>query len=338
METYRYMLDLLAEDGTVLGQVGVEPDWEPVLECASFAAIRRGLLPPSTATVPGAVEPVWDEKRGRPLVSGFRVRIDGLGDTDGSLLGVSYLSALARQASLDLVERGALQPGAPFLYRVSAFPVEAPSGAGEPATFDVEEVASPLPVEERSLGPLLAASARWGEAADAEEMTVLVPRRVLDEAMALARRDPETESGGILVGKLSRDPETAEIFLEVTAQIPARHALSHATKLTFTAETWAAAEAAMRLRRRGEIMCGWFHDHLDWCRRCPEESRWRCTASNAFFSADDAHLHRVCFGRAYQVALLISDSIRTGMTWSLYGWRRGTVEPRGFHILETEGD
>jgi hypothetical protein len=338
-ETYRYSLDLLAEDGSFLGQVGIEPDWEPALECAAFAAVRRGLLPAVSMPAPGAVEPVWDAQRGRPFVAAFRVRIDGFDQTDATPLPVTYLLPLARQASAAFVDKGTLRAGETFLYRVNAFAV-APqaSAANGAAAFEVEEVATPLPLDDRPLAPFLDASVLWGEAPGEDELPVFVPRRVLDEAVARARENPEVEIGSILVGKLHRDRAAREIFLEVTAQIPAQHALSHATKLTFTAETWAAAEAAIALRGRGEIMCGFFHDHLDWCRNCPIENRRRCTISNAFFSADDVHLHRVCFGRAFQVALLISDNINTGMTWSLYGWRQGTVQRRGFHILENHDE
>jgi hypothetical protein len=336
MDTWRYELELRSEDGARLGEVRVEPDWDPALEWAAFAGVRRGLLPAVCATADGWVEPLWDSERGRPLVRGFRVCIPGLECLPPTELPVSYLAQLAREASAAFVGSGALQAGEPFRYRVHAFAGASAAAAGGAGGLSIEEVATALPCGDRPLARALQASVRWGEAAEDDELTVFVARHVLEEAMARARAHPEVEIGGILVGRLQRDCVRPDIYLEVTAQIPARHALSHVTKLTFTPETWAAAEAAIALRRRGEIMCGWYHDHLDWCRNCPIENRRLCTRSSAFFSADDAHLQRVCFPRAYQVALLISDSINTGMTWSLYGWRRGAVAARGFHIFEQQ--
>jgi proteasome lid subunit RPN8/RPN11 len=336
MVAYRYALELFAEDGRLLGQVPVDPDWEAALEWAAFAAVRRGLLPALAAAPPGDVEPLWDAARGRPFVAGFRVRVAGAELGAATDLPVTYFWPQAQRAAAAFVESGGLQAGAPFYFRVHAFAARAAAAANDDGAFSVDEVRLALPIDEQSLAPLVGASMRSGAEAETDEIPVFVPRPVLNEVRARAREHPDVEIGGILVGALHRDPDLPEIFLEVTAQIPARHALSHATKVTFTAETWAAADAAIALRRRGEIMCGWYHSHPDWCRRCPIENRRRCTVSSDFFSADDVHLHRVCFARAYHVALLISDNINSGMTWSLYAWRLGLVTRRGFHIIEDD--
>lgn len=330
---YQYTIDLLAEDGQLLGQVPAAPDWEPALEWAIFAGVRRRQLPAVTAAPTGEIEPIWHPQRGRPYVSGFRALIpaDGSG-TVSSDIPTAYFRTLARKASATLVEKGTLRDGEFFRYEVCAFP--APPGAPNPSRageLSVEELPRPLALDETPLARFLGASVRSGEVAE-DDPPVFVPQHVLDEAVALSRQAKDVETGGILVGKLHRDRDLPEVFLEVTAQIPAQHALSHATKLTFTPETWAAVAAALALRRRGEMMLGWWHFHPDFCRNCPLERRRQCRLSSPFLSAEDVHLHRACFGRAYQVALLVSDSTVTGLTWSLFGWRRGMVELRGFHM------
>jgi proteasome lid subunit RPN8/RPN11 len=166
---------------------------------------------------------------------------------------------------------------------------------------------------------------------------VFLPRRVLDEAVASARRAGDVETGGVLVGRLRRDGASAPpgLFVEITAQVPAPHTRAESTRLTFTAETWAAVQAAITLRRRGEVMLGWWHSHPDFCRlrHCPEERRAACPGAAPFFSPEDVHLHATCFPSAYQVALLVSDSTPDGMTWSLFGWAQGMVTARGFHVV-----
>jgi len=293
--------------------------------------MRRGRLPVQSSAHAGVVEPCWDPRRGRPFVDGFRARVDGAEPMD---LAASYLLPQARQASLRFVEAGALQAGDLFRYRVQAFaapPPEVDAAIG----FAVEEVATELPVAEGTLAALMAGAERAGPEPEADEFPVFVARAVLDEAMTSARANPDIEAGGVLVGRLVRDAALPDLFLEVTAQIAARHTVADSTSLTFTAETWAAVESAIALRGRKELQCGWHHSHPNWCRHCPLESQRLCTRSNAFLSSEDVHLHRVVFGHgAHNVALLVADNIHTGMTCSLFGWRRGAVAERGYFIID----
>jgi hypothetical protein len=337
---YHYALTMYAQEGRVsLGQVPVTPDWGPALESARFEGIRRGQLPAVTAEAPGWIEPVWNETLGQPYLSGFQAVIQG---DDGvvvrSDVPTAYVRGHAQKASASFVEKGDLKVGEVFTYVVSAFPaVEVPPTAPSSDGFSVEEVVEPLPLGDESLRRFVDASVRWGELAEGD-LPVFIPQRVLDEAVALSREAKDIETGSILIGKLHRDREVGEIFVEVSGLIKAQHTLSSATKLTFTPETWAAVDAALALRRRQELPVGWAHYHPDWCARCPAETRRQCTRSNNFFSADDVHLHHVCFSRAFQIALLISDNVESGLSWSLFGWRRGIVEPRGFYILQAQGD
>ncbi len=103
---------------------------------------------------------------------------------------------------------------------------------------------------------------------DIDDMPVFVSRRVLEEAAERTHAEEGTETGGILIGVLWRDPIAGEIFAEITAQIPAEHTSGSNVKLTFTPQTWAAADAALRLRRRGEIYLGYWHSHpvRAWCK------------------------------------------------------------------------
>ncbi len=339
-EDYQYVLDFFGEDSRSAGPVAITPDWGPALEWVHFQGVRQGRLPPVTAVGAGAVEPVWHTKLGEPYLSGVRIGIPP-GD-GGDAQSVSYqfpTSYLARQAHLasgELVERGSLKAGEVFRYRVSAFPRSA-GAAPIPQTtdFSVVEEAQPLCLADTPLASYLGQSSPTRPDDPPADVPVFVPQHVLDEATSLANAARDVETGGILVGRLHRDRHIPDVFVEVTAQIAAPHTQSESTRLTFTAETWAAVRAALALRKRHELMLGWWHYHPDFCRLrgCPPETRRVCTASSAFFSAEDVQLHHVVFGRAYQVALLVSDSTADGLTSSLYGWRHGVVSERGFHVL-----
>lgn len=331
---FRYVLELFTEERS-LGMRPVCPDWEPALEGVAFDAIRYGFLPPQSGVESRQIEPVWDGRRGPPYVGSFRAVVAARESEEFAReIPVTYLGALARQESAALVKEGDLVPGQIFQYRVHAFPIEENTrdGAGG---FVVEEESQSLRCDESRLSRFVDSS--WEECADSDvpgDLPTFVPDHLLQEATRQAEHAGGIETGGILVGRLHRDSTLGEMFLEVTAQIPAQHALAHSTKLTFTAETWAAARAAISLRGRDEMMIGWWHLHPDWCRQCPPENRRQCTLGNAFFSAEDVHLHRECFSRAYHVALLVTEKIDAGFTWTMFGWRRGLVEARSFRALD----
>jgi hypothetical protein len=143
------------------------------------------------------------------------------------------------------------------------------------------------------------------------------------------------ETAGILIGHLCRDPEGKEIFVEVTDLIPAKHTVSESTQVTFTAETWTAVEAALRLRRGSETMVGWFHSHPAkyWCSaKCSPEARRTCPLGRSFFSGDDCTLHRAVFPLAHSIALVVTNT-DAGLRHALFGWRHGMIVQRGFHVL-----
>jgi proteasome lid subunit RPN8/RPN11 len=231
--------------------------------------------------------------------------------------------------------RGALGEDEETCWRVHALAAadEAEEGATQ---IEVTAAALPLPVAESALDDFVARSTPFGDAS-ALDAPVFVASCVLDEALALAAEADALETGGVLVGRLHRDRGAPELFVEITAQIPARHATARQASFEFTPETWAAAHAAIELRAQNELILGWWHSHPNFCARCPAE-RWpTCTVARPFFSGEDAHLHRTCFPQAYQQALLVSDLPERRHTAAWFGWRAGEVAVRGFRVLAGEG-
>jgi hypothetical protein len=344
---YTYTLDFYRADGTALGQRPLEPDWTPALEWVHFEGIREGRLPAVMAVsrAPGAcrVEPVWHPQSGQPFVSGFQIVL--LANGSGAVsrqIPTTYLRGPAQHAAAAFVDQGLLQAGEAFKYLVSAFvgPDTAPAPDPTDGGFVVEDIAQPLPLKPASLETFFTGAVPSGGAHVTGDFPVFVRQAVIDETLELSRQAGDVETGGVLVGLLHHDPSVPEVFMEVTAQIAAPHTEAAATKLTFTPDTWAAVRAALALRKRGELMIGWWHYHPDFCRlrKCPEEKRRLCTASSAFFSGDDVALHTALFARAYNTALLISDSAPTGLTTSLFGWCQGMVTARSFYTFERKTD
>lgn len=330
MTQYRYAVDVLTERGERLGRVDVDPPWRPALAWVQLEGMRAGRLRPTATVLPGTIEPEWDATAGRPYVRSFRAAV---GDVVRSI-PKTYLRELALEASAPFVRAGLLRSGDAFRWTVSAHPAEAaPPATGD---FAVDDDERPLACIPAPLSAFL--DAATCDAAERDgAIPVFVPRRVIDEAIAAAVAAGDVETGGVLIGLVHRDVDTPELFLEVTAQVPAEHARAGATTLTFTSETWAAVQRAVSLRRRSELLLGWWHAHQDFCRMrgCPLERRRTCTAAAPFWSAEDVCLHRAVFGSAHHVGLLVSDgAITGGRRATMFGWWQGVVVPRGFHVLE----
>lgn len=330
--SHQFAIDYYRVSGEPLGRLRVAPDWEPALEAAVFEGMRRDLLP-AVSHVPGAVvEPVWHRGLGAPYVESLQAKVAlPTGDAFSLALPTAYLRPLAEGAAARLVGDGRLASGDSFRYLVCA--LDEQEHQIEPSDgIEIHEVVHALPLDEAPLAPRLVDSEIRGPATEGE-MPVLVPARVLDQAIEMARGAGEVETAGILLGVLHRDRSQPEIFLEVTELVAAPHTLAGSHKVTFTADTWTAVDAAIGERADRVIMVGWMHSHICWCRGCPAERRARCSLSRPFFSADDVHLHRAVFGRAYQIALLVSDTIDAGLVVSLFGWRLGMVQERSLRLI-----
>ena len=327
---YSFALLLYREGGDRLGQVPIAVDWEPAEEWTRFRALRRGQLGP-TDLIPAAITPLWSEDLGEPYLRGFRVELEAPGSVLSHDFATTYFKEPARHASTRLVEQGRLKEGEKFRYRPIAF-LGREDSAPRRLSFTTEEVMPPLPIRTSSIGRLGAGAVAVG-APHADDLPVYVPQRLLDETLVLTRGAQDKETGGVLIGHLHRDPSNAELFAETTAQIPARHAAGELTKLTFTSETWSAVQAALDLRRGGEIMLGWWHSHPSraWCQKCPPEKQRVCPLAAGFFSEHDCQLHRTVFPRAYSVAMVVNDAMN-GLSYSMFGWHEGRVTLRGFHV------
>lgn len=342
---HRYTLELYKrEPKAYLGAVPVVPDFEPALEWANFRAVRYDPARPLVLDgTPGWVEPRWDEDRGEPYVGGLRAVVAAEGrPAVAADIPLGYFSDLAQAASAQFVTSGELASGEIFEYRVCAYPsTRRDHEERRPEEiFAVQPVPQEVPLDGRSLDDFMADSPACGEV-EAESMPAFVPREVLAEVAAMMDQAGDLETGGILIGHLHRDQRRPEVFLEVTAQVPAEHAEHELSRLTFTPDTWAAVDAALELRGRGERYVGWWHTHPSgqWCQQCPPETQARCRAAGKtpgdFFSTHDAALHRAVFPRAYSVALVLAGNCRpeADPVWKSYGWQYGLIRARGFYIL-----
>jgi len=334
---FRLALELRKRDGTPLGQAPVAADWEPALEAARFSALRRFHLDAIGADAVAVFKPVWHETLGEPYITATEVALElpGIGELSCRVPN-SYFKTLASAASTPYVTRGALKQAERFDYLVTAFPnPPARPPAPKRERFSVEEVTTPLPLKSSLLEEFYARSFACGDP-DEQDIPVFIPQNVLAEAGELTRRSPAVEVASVLIGRAHRDRAGGDLFLEVTAQIPARNPQGTATAVTFGPETWNAVHGALALRGGREQLVGWFHSHpaaTAWCNaKCPPEARAQCPLQRTFFSADDCDVQRTVFSKAFCVALLVTNT-DAGLRRALFSWRNGVIVQRAFHII-----
>jgi hypothetical protein len=332
---YRFALTLFRDDGSSLGSLPAKRDWEQAHEWTRFRFQRKGELA-LDGDGSASVLPLWERTLGEPYCRGYRIEIARPGrPAVASDFPTTHFRDLASAAASVFVERQQLKAGDSYSYLLVAQP--APQEAQKTGGLAVTNASPPLPVRDASLKDYLARATPMG-VVDGDDMPVFVSQQFLREAAERTHAEQGTETGGILIGTLWRDPDAGEIFAEATAQIAAEYTTANQVKLTFTAQTWAAADAALRLRGRGEIYLGYWHSHpvREWCRakECTLEKQKSCHLAKDFFSADDEAIMRAAFPRAYSIAIVANDTAFADLTFSMFGNREGTLQPRGFYVLE----
>ena len=341
---YKFTLELRKEDASPIGKVAIDVDFEPALEWARFLGVRRGFLTRETFHSSASLVPIWHQRLSEPYISGFSVRIVPRTEPTPTEFrcdfDTDYFTGLAEQARALFIEQGKMEMGESYGFLASAYCQALVAGAegGENevrSSFQVEETTPPLAIREGQVAEFKMCSREQGKIPPGST-PVFMPQRILGEAAEMTRNAGTVETGGILIGHLRQDRRVPETFVEVTGLIPARHAEAELTKLTFTAETWTAVRAAVELRKPGEIMLGWFHSHpvKEWkCKECPVERQKVCGLAKDFLSAHDRALHRTVFPRAWCIALVANDVAFSDVTFSMFGWDRGGLTPRGFHVM-----
>jgi proteasome lid subunit RPN8/RPN11 len=331
---YRFVLEVRpADGGRVLFREALHPDWEPAIEAARLVGLRAHGVWHQPGDGEPAVLPLWHERAGEPVVRGVRVSLTRNGHGwHADIPSTEFFAEAARTVVAGRVAAGTLAADDRVRYGVAAYaaaPAELPALA-----FTTTPLAQPIAVRDRGFAALVARSLECGEA-DAADLDVVVPESILEDMCRLTREAGERETGGILLGHVCRQETGGDVGVEITAHVPARHTVGDAVKLTFTSDTWTDVRAAVALRKAGELLVGWWHSHpaIAWCKACPIERQRVCSLSTGFLSSDDRALHRAMFPSAFTQALLVTHSA-AGLETKLFGWRRGGLQPRGFHLLQ----
>lgn len=332
-QPYEYILELYKrEPKRLLGRAPVALDATPLGEALLLDLVRRGELADFANPPAVRVEPQYDESWVQEPILGLLVSADLADKRRASFtVSIDYFGDAAQQAADKFIETGDLESGELFEYRIFARKRE-PSPAAPKKRFSLEPNAPSVPITPSSLQSQMDSALLLGDWAK-RDIPVFVDWSVLSEASDLTRQAGALETGGVLIGHMHRD--SAEVFLEITAQIPAA-ARSQLTRLSFGPDTWSQVQAAVDARKQREVWLGWWHSHSYFKDKKSNGSPDHATKAQRalpFLSSEDRLLHRTVFPRAYSVALLITDSPQSGMSWALFGWRAGLIVQRGFHVI-----
>lgn len=311
-------------------------EFDRAFAATSFEAFRRGAVSvydpaPRSATV----APLFSESGlDQTAAAGFCITlpIDG-GPPFVCNFSLSHFRERARRSRAELIRDGVIDKEQNLTYRLAAYLDDPPL---TPARRMLLEATTRLEVHSLSYEPFGASSA-W-DGPEPNDLPVIVARSVIADAVEEAALAPEREIGGLLFGKVCRDPQTGTVFNLVTGLAPGGDTTrGDAASVTFTPETFARGRRLLTLRKQGETLIGWYHSHpFRVCRECPLPLPAECLAKILFFSADDEDLAASTFAAPYHVALLAAIEPRLEEALGhppvrLWGWRHGELVARGFH-------
>src|SRR5262245_5129874 len=328
-QTYRMRLEFLPLDGgpSVLELPLGEQDFARAVETAFFNGLRRGKFSEYRLPHNGVrIEPRFNPRRNSAHAIGFTVVLPV---PDGGEHRVDFeamfLKSHAQRLLIDRILSGEVEADT-LQFRLAAYLDEAPprmTGVG--LTLEPDEPQVPiLTVSRKALGKRSA----W-DAPVPDDLPVLIPRPVLEEALEEAKQASDREVGGFLLGHLCRDDQSGELFLRITCHVPAEGTEATGTSVTFTADTWGRARTVVEWRGEGEIFAGWVHSHpFHFCAECPNPPRPDCAGKVLFFSPEDHFLMEVTFAQPFMVALQTAveprlEQVLRHLPVRLYGWRDG---------------
>jgi len=340
LPVYRFRLECWQTRGRPLLEVPLErPDFDRAVQATFFQALREGKF--------AEYAPPLDSIRIVPrfpngasaLTAGFSVVIPTPdGDEVRNDFSPEYFRSFALSRLAQQVIESQKEIDGTIVYQLSAY-LDDERDKSDSFGMLLEDEAPVIPI--RSVSRATLGATKKLDSPDDRDMPVLIERHVIDDALETANIAPEREVGGFLLGHLCRDPETNEVFLHVTAHVPAEGTEGDETSVTFTAATWARGREVVDMRGEDEIFAGWVHSHpFRFCAECPTPPKPDCVGKILFFSPDDVFVMEQTFPRAFMVALQTAVEPRLASVLRhepvrLYGWRQGEVVPRGFEVIET---
>jgi proteasome lid subunit RPN8/RPN11 len=338
--SHRFRLEFRQRGGKCFSEVPLdEADFARAIETAFFDGLRRGRFSRYEVPHEGVrLEPCF-AKAIAPRTRGFRVILPTpTGDEHQVEFPTRFFSPRAQQLMRELLVAGRINADTLLFFHLAAYPDD-PRPTPERTTGMILEPEAPTVPIRAGSRKALGRTELWDNPR-AEDLPVLIPRRVLHEALTQARRTPDREVGGLLLGHLCRDDATRELFLQITGHVAADETEATEASVTFTTATWQRGREVVQQRGANEIFAGWVHSHpFLFTEPCPDPVPREWSSQVLFFSSDDHFLMELTFPRPFMIALQTAVEPRLEKAlghWPvrLYGWRDGAIVTRGFEVFD----
>ncbi len=344
---FKLCLELWENGRQVREQALGRADFLRAVQATMFDALRHQKTSqynplPEAARVEPIFPPVQENS---PWASGFLVSAAlPSGELYQREFGVHYFASSAARLRNRLTQEGKLKPGSQPTYQLAAY-YDSVTGvplprAKSPISFEAPQFNVPIrKVRQVDFGDWMP----WDDPDD-QDVKVAVEQEVLEQAVEEARDAPDKEVCGFLAGHVMQEPN-GDVFVLVTGLASgAGTTEASGTSVTFTPSTFVAARNILRLRDADETIVGWFHSHpFRFCEACPLPTPSECISKVMFYSQDDVHVMERAFDQPFMVGLLaaVEPRIETAighLPVRLYGWRDGSVQQRGFHVVNSRTD
>lgn len=312
-------------------------DFHPAVDAATFEALRRGKVaaydPPYTSF---EVRPEFARNASR-RVKGFRITIPSLDGEFSAEFGLGYFRPKAEQLIGELASRyGDALDRLPTVIKFEMYAEQVPLPDPSPRPFLLAPESPRIPITVGDSSTFINGD-HWDKS-HSNDHSIFMPKRVIDDAIEEAKRDPDREVGGLLLGHLKRDTRGSDLYVEVTCHVPAAATESTETSITFTPQTWAHARDVASHRGRDEMIVGWVHSHpFSLCEDCPVQAPKECIDKVLFYSRDDRFVMRQLFHQPYMIGLLTAIEPKIEAAFGhppvrMYGWRKCRLVKRGFTV------
>ncbi|MFQ5400281.1 MAG: Mov34/MPN/PAD-1 family protein [Anaerolineae bacterium] len=168
--------------------------------------------------------------------------------------------------------------------------------------------------------PLRRALRLHGAAPHPGQVHIVAGRDALSQIAAHSNSRLDTELGGALLGHAFR--HNGQLFVELTAALPAESRDHGPIHFTFSADSWASLNQERAAKYPELDIVGWFHTH---------------PGLGVFFSSDDVVVHSAAFTLPWHVALVVDPAREEA---GFFSWDEQKIAPLpGFYErLEGESD
>lgn len=344
LNRYHLALEIYNQKGRTLNESKLE-NLGNCYQDFKFSAFQQGVIKDYAVDPEIIFEPIWIKEGKSPYCRGFRLNMKNKRLRYKKSYTKNVFRYDAYRIMGTMIQNQKLDEGTELFYRLIAFSKNKDSSETmeNRKDFEVTTIDNSIPIKILSLEQLEeSGSVNVTKEDETDDFPVWIAEHVVEEMIEYVLQNKEKERAGFLIGHICRDPITHQIFLLCHAQVAAEtegisgypdKENSSITHFQFLPENFFKVQRLIELRKKDEIVLGWYHSH-PWPFAC--EKKEKCTCMSVFFSISDVDVMQSAFGAPYQIAIVIGRASLENMkaTPQMYGWKNGVIAKRNFYQFD----